>query len=188
MEVVYHDIVHDDDEEEDIPDEDSNTSEIIQFHGMIVPRESITSNILSHSFIGMTPFSHLSLSEVPSRDLMSTGKRNNILSSHASIFSSQTNPMEINQSSFSIKIGANTPYQRSEDRAIFNWSMLYRKCMLEYRRHRLRKAVKGMNISPSPQKAKTQVRQQPMHANKRPVMKHAPRNIQNSKSLYKFYP
>jgi hypothetical protein len=105
---------------------------------------------MSHSIIGMTPFSHISLSEVSGRDLTTSGNRNNILSSHASIFSSQTNPMEINQSSFLSKNGINIINQRSQERALFNWSMLYRNCMLEYRRHRLRKAAKGMITSPSP--------------------------------------
>jgi hypothetical protein len=189
MEVVYKDMDDDDDDdddEEDIPDEDSNTSEIIQFHGQIVPRESITSNIMPRSFIGATPFAHISLSDQFNNRMTLDGQRKNILSSNSSVFSSTINPMEMLHSSISSKNGLNIIEMRSQERAIFNWSMLYRKCMQEYRIHRLRKVAKGMVLSPSPKKSNFPIRQQ--NKNGQLVIRHAQKYVRDSAPFYDFYP
>jgi hypothetical protein len=39
-----------DGEDDEIPDEDVNAEEMVRIHNHIVPRGSITSNILTHSF------------------------------------------------------------------------------------------------------------------------------------------
>jgi hypothetical protein len=186
MEVVYKDMDDDDDDdEEDIPDEDSNTSEIIQFHGRIVPRDSITSNIMPRSFIGVTPFAHISISNQSNKRMITDGQRNKILSTQGSVISSTINPMEM-LSSVSSKNGINIIEMGSQERAILNWSMLYRKCMQEYRRHRLKKVSKGMVVSPSPKKSNVPKRQK--DKNGKIVMRHAQRYVPDSAHIYDFYP
>ena len=184
MEVFYNDM-DDDDDEEDIPDEDSNTSEIIQFHGQIVPRESITSNIMPRSFIGVTPFAHVSINNQFNKRMLTDGQQKKKLSTNGSVFSSTINPMELT-SSVSSKNGLNIIDIASQERAIYNWSMLYRKCMKEYRRHRLRKVAKGMAVSPSPKKSNVPKRQK--DKNGKIVMRQAQRYVPDSAHIYDFYP
>jgi hypothetical protein len=185
MEVVYNDM-DDDDDEEDIPDEDSNTSEIIHFHGQIVPRESITSNIMPRSFIGVTPFAHVSINNQFNKRMTTDGQQKKIPSTNGSVFSSTINPMEMLTSSVSSKNGLNIIDIATQERAISNWSMLYRKCMQEYRRHRLRKVAKGMVVSPSPKKSNVPKRQK--DKNGKIVMRHAQRYVPDSAHIYDFYP
>ncbi len=70
------------------------------------------------------------------------GQQKKIPSTNGSVFSSTINPMEMLTSSVSSKNGLNIIDIATQERAISNWSMLYRKCMQEYRRHRLRKVAK----------------------------------------------
>ena len=149
---MYHNF---DEEEEDIPDEGVTASEMIQVHNRIVPRDSITSNILTHSFLAKTPFSQMSASEDSQQEISAIKRHNNMYSSHASLLSSQINPLDQN----SFVRGMHIVDQTAQDRAIYNWEKLFKRCMLEYRRHRLRKAAKNM-LSPSPRKHVLPQRQQ----------------------------
>lgn len=58
MEIIYNNV--DDEDEEEVPDENIDTTEMMERHSRIVLRDTITSNILTHSFTQNTAFSPLS--------------------------------------------------------------------------------------------------------------------------------
>lgn len=74
-------------EDDEIPDEDANVSEIVNVHNSIVPRGSITGNIShSHTMSGQMPITKLSMSEISSGV---TKRKNLLFSSQVSGLSSQ---------------------------------------------------------------------------------------------------
>jgi len=146
-----------------------------------MPRESITGNI---TYSNQKPghFMKMSMSDISS----GVGKKQNMLfSSQISGLSSQRNPLELNQSSYSYKYGGmNIIDQRSSERAIQNWAKFYKKCMTEYRKHRLKKAVMSFRTK-NPQRSPA-VRKQfggQLNSFKNPVNKH-----RSLKPKYAYYP
>lgn len=65
MEVQYYEV--DDENEEDIPDEETNTETTIKKYDRILPRGGITNNILYHSFVVNSSLSGLSSIEDKSK-------------------------------------------------------------------------------------------------------------------------
>ena len=184
-----------DGEDEEIPDEDVNTDEMVRIHNQIVPRGSITSNILTHSFCVNAPFTQLSVSDLSRIDKTSLHK-NALISSHSSFNSSQRDvfcqPHEFSSHQKNLKIIDETV----QDRALFNWGKLFSKCMLEYRRHRLRKAFNGLyaktpknihNMMMAPQMSQ-QFNKMGSPREMHSTRKHQARHVANPTPMYDFYP
>lgn len=168
---MYNDF--DDEDEEEVPDENIDTSEMMERHSRIVLRDTITSNILTHSFTQNTAFSPLG-HEFSNQHMRVIGDRRIMLASHSSFNPPHRDELGIAQNLICEKRSLFSQATDVNERAVANWARLFKNCMLEYRRHRLRKAKKGM-ISPSPPK-------------KHQTVKHKPRRIINARPLYKFYP
>jgi len=148
MEVAYYEMDDDDEDEEDIPDEWTDTEEMIKIHDRIIPRGSITSNILTHSFIVEAPFSALSISNNSRRESNNVSNISRGIISNKSSFNTPNSGLSKRTEIRPQERSMNMINQHNSQTAIDNWSRMFRKIMLEYRRYRIRKAAQG-EYSPS---------------------------------------
>ena len=171
MEIVYKDTEEDD----EIPDESPNAEELIKIHDQLIPRGSITNNILSHSFVIDTPMSMLSSINDSRRESEQYSNRNNLYKENSMSVQNNDayNSIEFMspQSNFS---GSDKIYDL---RAVSNWERIFKRWMLEYRRHRLRKAAKNFMQETSHKQTKNQY-----------IAKKKMPSIYSSTNSYKMYP
>lgn len=186
MEVVYHDL-DDLEDEEDIPDERAPTSELMTPSNRGVRMDSVTNNVLAHSFIVRPPSSHISVSDFSRKNTGSMKNGNILLSSQSSMSSVYNSGVNLSNDFVLQRNHINFMDQRSHDRALFNWEKLFKRCMLEYRRHRLRKAARGI-ISPSPKTKVQKAKGQNQRLGSHQPRSHQPRRVINYRPIYKFYP
>lgn len=179
----YPDEVDEEEEgNEEIPDERECSTDVISINNQFVPRDSVTGNIITHSFIAKAPFNKISFTGLSKNGSESMRHQNLLLSSHESLRSSQNGGWNMEHELFSATNNMNIIDQRIQDRAVDNWARMFKRCMLEYRRHRLRKAAKGL-MSPSPNSRGKVIKNQ-----RAGYYQHQTKRVINPKSMYGFYP
>lgn len=141
MEVQYYE-VNDDEDEEDIPDEDNNTEMAIKLYDRIVPREAITKNIANNSYLIDSPFGNISsVGNDSRRESNYMGRSGNNLGSNYSSFHTPKSGYYERSNLVLPEKAIHIIHDQMSQRAVDNWGYLFKKCMLEYRRYRMRKAA-----------------------------------------------
>lgn len=173
VEVHYYEI--DDEDEEDIPDEDTNTEISIKSYDRIVQRGAITNKLRDYSFQMNPAFDELSSVDNLSRResdnprIVSRGgglSQTSSFSTPFRVYNRINNPLQDSQ--------MNIVNDRNSARAISNWERMYSKLIYEYKQHRIRKALRN-RPSPSPS-AKQQVK------------RHQPKSVIRMRKGLKWYP
>jgi hypothetical protein len=126
MEVVYFEV--DDEDEEDIPDEDTGAEMSIKLYDHIIPRRAITKNITNNSYLIDSPFSNISSVDNDSRrDSNNLRPINRGFMSNQSSFNTPKSQYYDRSNIILPERAMQIINEKTSDRAVYNWAYMFRK-------------------------------------------------------------